>query len=125
IILPMKVSANCGRGWRTDLVRFRMRNEKKYTGILRDRANGIRDNSAETFLFLEGIRHTNMASDPLMWAAMQLYAFEPVRLWADITHQIEYEDETTESIFGDEIPSRFSHAFGKITLLTEGITDSR
>jgi len=99
--------------------------QKKYTGILRDRANGIRDNSAETFLFLEGLRHTNMASDPLMWAAMQLYAFEPVRLWADITYQIKYEDETTESIFGEEVPSRFTHAFGKITLLTEGITDSR
>jgi hypothetical protein len=100
--------------------------QKKYTSILRDRANGIWDNSAETFLFLEGLRHTNMASDPLMWAAMQLYAFEPVRLWADITYQIEYEDETKESIFGeDDVPSRFSYAFGKITLLTEGITDSR
>jgi hypothetical protein len=100
--------------------------QKKYTSILRDRANGIWDNSAETFLFREGLRHTNMVSDPLMWAAMQLYAFEPVRLWADITYQIEYEDETRESIFGeDDVPSRFSHAFGKITLLTEGITDSR
>jgi hypothetical protein len=99
--------------------------QKEYTSILRDRANGIWDNSAETFLFLEGLRHTNMGSDPLMWAAMQLYAFEPVRLWADITYQIEYEDETTESIFGEEVPSRFSHAFGKITLLTEGVTDSR
>lgn len=100
--------------------------QKKYTGILRDRANDIWDNSAETFLFLEGLRHTNMASDPLMWAAMRLYAFEPVRLWADITYQIEYEDATKESIFGeDEVPNRFSYAFGKITLLTEGITDSR
>ena len=87
--------------------------QKRYTSILRDRANGIWDNSAETFLFLEGLRHTNMASDPLMWAAMQLYAFEPVRLWADITYQIEYEDETKESIFGeDDVPSRFSYAFG-------------
>ena len=100
--------------------------QKKYTGILRDRANGVWDNSAETFLFLEGLRHTDMARDPLMWAAMQLYAFEPVRLWADLTYRIEYEDETKESIFGeDEVPSRFSHAFGKIMLLTEGVTDSR
>ncbi len=100
--------------------------QNKYTGILRAKANGIKDNSAETFLFLESLRHTDMASDPLMWAAMQFYAFEPIRLCADLTYWIEYEDETKESIFGeDEVPSRFSYAFGKITLLTEGITDSR
>jgi hypothetical protein len=100
--------------------------QKKYTSILRDRGNGIWDNSAETFLFLEGLRYTDMARDPLMWAAMQLYAFEPVRLWADMTYRIKYEDETKDSIFGeDEVPSRFRDAFGKITLLTEGTTDSR
>jgi hypothetical protein len=100
--------------------------QKKYNSILTDRAKGIWDNSAETFLFLDGLRLTDMARDPLMWAAMQLYAFEPVKLWADLTYRIEYEDETKESIFGeDEVPSRFSHAFGKITLLTEGTTDSR
>jgi hypothetical protein len=97
--------------------------QKKCTEILRARTNGIRH--AEIF-FLEGLHHTDMARDPLMWAAMQLYAFEPVRLWADITELIEYQYETKESIFGeDEVPSRFRYAFGKITLLTEGTTDSR
>jgi hypothetical protein len=39
---------------------------------------------------------------------------------------IESEYETKESIFGeDELPSRLSYALGKITLLTEGVTDSR
>jgi hypothetical protein len=100
--------------------------QKKYAGILTAKANGNSDNSAETFLFIAGLGSTKMASDPLMWAAMQLYAFEPVRLWADITDLIEYEYETKESIFGeDEVPSRFSYALSKITLLTEGTTDSR
>jgi hypothetical protein len=100
--------------------------QQKYTEILKAKANGNQDNSAETFLFLESLRLTEMVSDPLMWVAMQLYAFEPMRLWADLTEVIESEWETKESIFGeDEAPSRLSYAFGKITLLTEGITDSR
>jgi hypothetical protein len=62
-----------------------------------------------------------------MWVAIQLYALEPTQLWADFTYLIESESETKESIFGEDegVPSRLSHAFGKITLLTEGITDSR
>jgi hypothetical protein len=88
--------------------------QKKYTDIFRAKANGHEDNSAETFLFLEGLRLTEMASDPLMWVAIQLYAFEPAELCADITDLIESEYETKESIFGeDEAPSRWSCAFGR------------
>jgi hypothetical protein len=100
--------------------------QTKYAGIVRAKAKGNVDNSAETFLFLNGPNLTEMASDPLMWVAIQLYAFEPTEFWADVSYLIESESETKETIFGeDEIPSRLSHAFGKITLLTEGITDSR
>ena len=61
-----------------------------------------------------------------MWVAIKFYAFEPTELWADMTDVIESEYETKELIFAeDEAPSRLSYAFGKITLLTEGITDSR
>jgi hypothetical protein len=80
----------------------------------------LRYNAAETFLFLEGLRHTDIVRDPLMWAAMQLYAFEPARLCADLTDLIEYEYETKESIFGeDEVSKSFQvcvrqdHAFDR------------
>jgi HEPN/Toprim N-terminal domain 1 len=100
--------------------------QTKYAEIQRAKANGRGDNSAETFIFLRSLDLTEIANDPLMWVAIQLYAFEPTELWADLTYLIESESETKESIFGeDEIPSRLSRAFGKITLLTEGITDSR
>jgi hypothetical protein len=100
--------------------------QTKYAEIHRAKADGRSDNSAETFLFLRGLDSTEIANDPLMWVAIQLYAFEPTELCADFTYLIESESETKESIFGeDEIPSRLNHAFGKITLLTEGITDSR
>ena len=100
--------------------------QTKYAGIVRANAKGNVDNSAETYIFLNGLNLTEIASDPLMWVAIQLYAFEPTELWADVSYLIESESETKESIFGeDEIPSRLSHAFGKITLLTEGVTDSR
>lgn len=100
--------------------------QTKYAEIQRAKANGRGDNSAETFLFLRGLVSTEIANDPLMWIAIQLYALEPTELWADFTYLIESESETKESIFGeDEIPSRLNRAFGKITLLTEGITDSR
>lgn len=100
--------------------------QKKYAEIQIAKANGREDNSAETFLFLRGLDSTEIADDPLMWVAIQLYAFEPTELWADVSYLIESESETKESIFGeDETPNRLSRAFGKITLLTEGITDSR
>jgi hypothetical protein len=100
--------------------------QTKYAEIQRAKANGRGDNSAETFKFLRGLDLTEIANDPLMWVAIQLYALEPIKLWADFTYQIEYESATKASIFGeDEVPSRLSYAFGKITLLTEGVTDSR
>ena len=100
--------------------------QTKYAGIVRANAKGNVDNSAETYIFLNGLNLTEIASDPLMWVAIQLYAFEPTELWADVSYLIESESETKELIFGeDEIPSRLSHAFGKITLLTEGVTDSK
>lgn len=96
-----------------------------YAKRLREKTNG-KDRSAEAFLFLRALDLTEMANDPLIWIAIQLYALEPSRLFADLTDVIESEYETKESIFGrDEVPSRLSYAFGKITLLTEGITDSR
>jgi hypothetical protein len=101
--------------------------QAKYAKILREKAAGNYDNSADTFIFLEGLDSTKeMMDDPLMWIAIQLYAIEPSALWADMTDVIDSEYETKESIFGtDKAPSRFSYAFGKITLLTEGVTDSR
>ena len=100
--------------------------QTRYAEIQRAKANGGGDNSADTFIFLRGLDSTEIADDPLMWVAIQLYAVEPTELWADISYLVESESETKESIFGeDEIPSRLSHAFGKITLLTEGVTDSR
>jgi hypothetical protein len=61
-----------------------------------------------------------------MWIALKLYSVGPTELWVDITDIIESDYETKESIFGqDEAPSRLSYVFGKVTLLTEGITDSR
>jgi len=99
--------------------------QTKYTEILRAKASGANDNSDETFIFLRSLNPTEVR-DPLMWVAIQLYALEPTKLWVDLTEVIESEDETKESIFGeDEIPDRFKYAFGKITLLTEGVTDSR
>ncbi|HEY2541077.1 MAG TPA: HEPN/Toprim-associated domain-containing protein [Stellaceae bacterium] len=100
--------------------------QTKYAEIQRTKSNGRGDNSAETFIFLRGLDSTEIANDPLMWVAIQLYALAPTKLWADFTYLIESESETKESIFGeDEVPSRLSYAFGKITLLTEGVTDSR
>jgi hypothetical protein len=106
--------------------------QTKYTEILRAKASGANDNSDETFIFLRSLNSTEVR-DPLMWVAIQLYALEPTKLWVDLTEVIESENETKESIFGeDEIPDRFKYAFdrfkyalGKITLLTEGVTDSR
>jgi hypothetical protein len=40
--------------------------QEKYSDILSVRANGITDNSAETYLFINGLNLTEMATDPLM-----------------------------------------------------------
>jgi hypothetical protein len=96
--------------------------QTKFAEIQRAKANGRGDNSYQTFIFLRGLNVTDILNDPLMWVAIQLYALEPTKLWADFTYLIESESETKESIFGeDEVPS----PSGKITLLTEGVTDSR
>jgi HEPN/Toprim N-terminal domain 1 len=101
--------------------------QEEYARVLRDKANGIYDNSAQTHMFMHSLDVTEMAADPIMWAAIQLYAVNPRELWADVTDVIESQYETKQSIFGEDekVSSRLSHAFGKITLLTEGVTDSR
>jgi hypothetical protein len=61
-------------------------------------------NSAEVYLSV-----TQMASDPLMLIAVQFYALQPTELWADITAVIDSEEETKDTIFGeDKAPDRLS-----------------
>jgi hypothetical protein len=100
--------------------------QTKYAEILKAKPSGANDNSDETFIFLHSLG-SHEVHDPIMWAAIQLYALEPTKLWVDLTEVIVSEYETKASIFGEDeiIPDRFKHAFGKITLLTEGVTDSR
>jgi hypothetical protein len=94
---------------------------RKFAEIQRAKADGRRGNSDQTFIFLRGLESTDSLNDPLIWVAIQLYALEPTKLWADFTYLIESGGETKESIFGEDKAS----AFRKITLLTEGVTDSR
>lgn len=84
------------------------------------------DNSAETYLFLNGLDFTEMATGSAHVGRDTALCLSANRPRADVTDIIESEYETKEWIFGEhEVASRLSYAFGKITLLTKGVTDSR